>query len=96
LLSVRPTISGLYPLLIYFGQVYGALVKTYVLFRLDGQRWTRQNITADRKLSPREARVRTLTSVYLHGLALGVLATVVALATNLLSLPRFDALAGLF
>jgi glycosyltransferase Alg8 len=96
LLSVRPTISGLYPLLIYFGQVYGALVKTYILFRLDRQRWTRQNIAAEPGLSVGEARARSLTSVYLHGLAVGVLATVVALATNVLSMPRFDALAGLF
>ena len=96
LLSVRPTISGLYPLLIYFGQVYGALVKTYILFRLDRQRWTRQNISVQPVLSAGEARVRGLTSVYLHGLAVGVLATVVALITNVLSMPRFDALAGLF
>ncbi len=96
LLSVRPTISGLYPLLIYFGQVYGALLKTYVLFQLDQQSWTRQNITAEPELSAGEARLRGLTSIYLHGLALGVLATVVALATNILSLPRLDALAGLF
>jgi glycosyltransferase Alg8 len=96
LLSVRPTISGLYPLLIYFGQVYGALVKTYILFRLDRQRWTRQNIAAEPGLSFGEARARRLTSVYLHGLAVGVLATVVALATDVLSMPRFDALAGLF
>jgi glycosyltransferase Alg8 len=96
LLSVRPTISGLYPLLIYFGQVYGALVKTYILFRLDRQRWTRQNIAAQPQLSAGEARMRSLTSFYLHGLAFGVLATVVALATNILSMPRFDALAGLF
>jgi mannuronan synthase len=96
LLSVRPTISGLYPLLIYFGQVYGALLKTYVLFRLDQQSWTRQNITAEPELSAGGARLRGLTSIYLHGLALGVLATVVALATNILSLPRLDALAGLF
>ena len=96
LLSVRPTISGLYPPLIYFGQVYGALVKTYILFRLDRQRWTRQNIAANPGLSVGEARARSLTSVYLHGLAVGVLATAVALATNVLSMPRFDALAGLF
>jgi glycosyltransferase Alg8 len=96
LLSVRPTISGLYPLLIYFGQVYGALVKTYILFRLDRQRWTRQNITAASGLSAGQARARSLAAVYLHGLAVGVLATAVALATNVLSMPRFDALAGLF
>jgi mannuronan synthase len=96
LLSVRPTISGLYPLLIYFGQVYGALLKTYILFRLDRQRWTRQNIAAESGLSPGAARLRSLSSLYLHGLALGVLATVVALATNVLSIPRLGALAGLF
>ncbi len=96
LLSVRPTISGLYPLLIYFGQVYGALLKTYILFRLDRQRWTRQNIAARLALSTREARLRSLASLYLHGLAVGVLATLVALATNVLSVPRLDALAGLF
>jgi glycosyltransferase Alg8 len=96
LLSVRPTISGLYPLLIYFSQVYGALVKTYILFRLDRQRWTRQNITAASGLSAGQARARSLAAVYLHGLAVGVLATAVALATNVLSMPRFDALAGLF
>jgi glycosyltransferase Alg8 len=96
LLSVRPTISGLYPLLIYFGQVYGALLKTYILFRLDRQRWTRQNIAARLALSTREARLRSLASLYLHGLAVGVLATLVALATNVLSMPRLDALAGLF
>ena len=44
LLTVRPTISGLYPPLLYYSQVYGALLKTWVLFRLDRQRWTRQNI----------------------------------------------------
>jgi mannuronan synthase len=96
LLSVRPTISGLYPLLIYFSQVYGALVKTYILFRLDRQRWTRQNIAAKPELSPWQARARSLASVYLQGLAFGVLAAVVALATNVLSMPRFDALTGLF
>lgn len=96
LLTVRPTISGLYPPLIYFGQVYGALVKTYILFRLDRQRWTRQNIVAEPTLPDGEARARNLGSIYLHGLAFGVLATVVALVTNVLSLPRLDALAGLF
>jgi glycosyltransferase Alg8 len=83
-------------LLIYFGQVYGALLKTYILFRLDRQRWTRQNIAAESGLSPGGARLRSLSSLYLHGLALGVLATVVALATNVLSIPRLGALAGLF
>jgi len=87
LLTARPTISGLYPLLIYFGQVYGALVKTYILFRLDRQRWTRQNIALEIRLSPWQARLQGLASAYLHLLAIGTLIAAVALSTRLLSLP---------
>ena len=93
LLTARPRISGLYPPLIYFGQVYGALVKTYILFRLDRQRWTRQGIGADPP--PARARLQQLASAYLHLLALGVLVAAVAFATNLLSLPQLAA-GGLF
>jgi glycosyltransferase Alg8 len=88
LLTARPTISGLYPPLIYFGQVYGALVKTYILFRLDRQRWTRQNITFAARLSPWQSRLQTLGSAYLHVLALATLITTVALTARLLTLPR--------
>ncbi|MEM7521873.1 MAG: glycosyltransferase [Pseudomonadota bacterium] len=31
-----------HPFLLYFGQVSGAIIKTFVLFRLDRQKWTRQ------------------------------------------------------
>ena len=87
LLTARPTISGLYPPLIYFGQVYGALVKTYILFRLDRQRWTRQNIALEVELSPWQARLRNLGSAYLHILAIGTLIAAVALSARLLSVP---------
>ena len=96
LLTARPRISGLYPPLIYFGQVYGALVKTYIMFRLDRQRWTRQNITLDPQLAPWPARLRGLGSTYLHLLALGALVAAVALATNLLSLPLLGTARALF
>lgn len=96
LLTARPTISGLYPPLIYFGQVYGALVKTYILFRLDRQRWTRQNIGAGVRLASREARWQGFGSVYLHLLALGTVATAVALTTGLLSWPSFATATALF
>jgi glycosyltransferase Alg8 len=88
LLTARPTISGLYPPLIYFGQVYGALVKTYILFRLDRQRWTRQNIVLSVERSAWQARLQNLVSTYLHLLAIGTLITAVALTARLLALPR--------
>ena len=96
LLTARPTISGLYPPLIYFNQVYGALVKTYILFRLDRQRWTRQNIAVGTSLPTWEARLQRLGSAYLHALALAGLVVAVGLATNFLSLPRLSTAAALF
>lgn len=86
LLSVRPRVGGLWPLLLYYNQVYGALVKIFVLFRLDRQRWTRQNITLP---APHLAdRWRRLSSTFAHGLALAGLATAVAFATGLLAWPQ--------
>jgi glycosyltransferase Alg8 len=96
LLTARPRISGTYPFLIYYGQVYGALVKTYILFRLDRQRWTRQNISTARRLPRRQLRWQAVTSAYLHGLALAALVTVVAYATSILDLPSPSALRGAF
>ena len=41
-------IGPLYPALLYFNQIFTALVKVYVTFRLDRQSWTRQK-TASKK-----------------------------------------------
>ncbi|WP_028630894.1 glycosyltransferase family 2 protein [Metapseudomonas resinovorans] len=40
-----------YPMILYYNQVLGALVKVYVFFRLDRQSWTRQNTRLDRGLA---------------------------------------------
>lgn len=40
--TVRRQVSGTYPFLIYYNQIVGSLVKTWVLFHLDRQTWTRQ------------------------------------------------------
>jgi mannuronan synthase len=87
LLTVRPTISGLYPPLLYYSQLYGALLKTWVLFRLDRQRWTRQNIGWAPPLSRGQRLARAASSLGLHVLALAALTTAVALATGVLALP---------
>jgi len=95
LLTVRPRISGLYPPLLYYSQVYGALLKTWVLFRLDRQRWTRQNIGWAPTLTPAEGRWRAAASFGLHLLALASLVVAVALSTGLLALPSYALLARL-
>ena len=96
LLTVRPVVSGLYPFLIYYSQVYGALIKTFILFRLDQQRWTRQDISLSPLLTERQRRFRRLSSLYVHGLALFALASGVAFMTGALTLPPARTLAALF
>lgn len=96
LLTMRDTIGGLWPLLIYYNQVYGALLKTWVLFRLDRQRWTRQNIALQPRLGRWQERARALGSAYVHGLALLALIGSLALLTGALTLPPATTLAKLF
>jgi glycosyltransferase Alg8 len=91
LLTARPRLSGLYPPLIYFDKVNGALIKSYLLFRLDRQRPTRRSIASGVPLSPSRGRLQPLFSTYLHLLALGALVAVVALAIDLLSPPELAA-----
>jgi glycosyltransferase Alg8 len=54
------------------------------MFRLDRQRWTRQS-TSIASAGGREGRVRSLTSSYMHVLALGLLVAGVIFVTGLLS-----------
>jgi mannuronan synthase len=95
LLTVRPTISGLYPSLLYYTQVYGALLKTWALFRLDRQRWTRQNIAWASPLPPARRRLQAAASMGLHLLALAALSVGVALATGVLAFPSAATLRAL-
>jgi glycosyltransferase Alg8 len=90
LLMVRPRISGLHPLLIIVGRIHGAVLKTFVLFRLEREAWRLRDPAAER--SPWRERLAVVGSMYLHLLALGVLIAAVALVTNLVSLqPRAGA-----
>lgn len=43
LLSVRETVDWRYPLLLYYNQIVGSIIKTYIFFRLNRQKWTRQD-----------------------------------------------------
>ena len=62
-----------YPFLLYFSQIGGAAVKSFVLFRLDKQRWTRQSsVTAAAGSDlPLLAQLKKFSSLYTHALALG-------------------------
>ncbi|MGF1911720.1 glycosyltransferase family 2 protein [Vibrio kasasachensis] len=45
LLTSGHKIGPTYPLMLYFNQIFGALIKIYVVFRLNRQSWTRQKTT---------------------------------------------------
>ena len=71
-----------YPMLLYFGQIVGAAVKSYVLFRLDRQRWTRQSTALTASPAFGE-RLRAIGSTYVHILALGWLTFGIMLLSGL-------------
>lgn len=71
-----------YPILLYFGQIVGAAVKSYVIFRLDRQRWTRQSSALAARPALGE-RLRAMGSTYVHVLALGWLTFGVMLLSGL-------------
>ena len=58
-----------HPLILYFGQIAGAAVKTFVLFRLDRQKWTRQGVGGAGGPSL-AARAMAMESTLHHALAL--------------------------
>ncbi len=70
-----------YPFLLYFGQTMGAIIKSYVSFRLDRQKWTRQttSIGSGPGLS---GQITAFSSTYMHILALGWLVVAVLLLSQ--------------
>lgn len=83
LLVVRPSVSISYVPLLYFNQIFGSLVKIYVLFRLDRQKWTRQKTsfvttgsTWDSFGKLWSSRMMTLVAVLVYVSLLGAITSV--------------------
>ena len=62
LLTSRSKVSAWYPFLLYFNQIFGSMVKIYVVYHLDKQKWTRQNTTIDRGMSRAKQRALAFSS----------------------------------
>jgi glycosyltransferase Alg8 len=88
LLSARRQISWRYPFLLYYGQVYGALMKSWVMFRLDIQSWTRQKTKSDKNMSKSNVIWNRWTSHVMHATAIIVFICLIGLATGTLELPE--------
>lgn len=62
LLASGHHVGPAYPLILYYNQLFGALMKIYVFFRLDRQSWTRQNTRLKRRLGLYQTGFNTWSS----------------------------------
>lgn len=87
LLSARPVLSWYYPFLIYYNQIWGSCIKTYVFFRLDRQSWTRQKTKLNRGLTAFQEKWIGLTSATLHVTAILCFVTTIGLISGIVTFP---------
>lgn len=76
---VRGPFHPYFPALMFFGQVYGAVIKIHTTFRLHRQKWTRQDI--DKSTETKEQHV---VAVILETASYGAFVLAVAVATEFL------------
>ncbi|MFD2189291.1 glycosyltransferase [Pistricoccus aurantiacus] len=70
--------------LLYYNQISGALLKTYVSFRFNRQKWSRQGISAGEPQDIKAARRQRRMGHILHGFHAGLLVFLLLLATHIL------------
>jgi glycosyltransferase Alg8 len=93
----RRRFSPLWPILLYYNQIIGAVVKTYVASRLNQQKWDRQNIFAGESADPGQARRERRLSALIHTAKLAAFLLVLAFYAGALPVPTshsFRLLAG--
>jgi mannuronan synthase len=74
-----------FPFLLYFSQIAGAVTKSFIMFRLDRQKWTRQDSFSDAiGFSTAGQKLRAYSSTHMHALALGWLVIIVAYFNHLI------------
>lgn len=66
LLTARSRVSWTWPFLLYYNQIYGSAIKTYMLFHQDRQKWTRQNTVLPDPYDRSEQRWKRLGAVSGH------------------------------
>lgn len=83
----RGRFSLLWVPLLYYNQVGGALLKTYVSFRFNRQKWSRQGISAGEPDDPQAARRQRYMGHFMHGVYVVSMLFVLMLATGVLAPP---------
>jgi glycosyltransferase Alg8 len=94
LFSARPRVSIAYPFLLYFNQIFGSLVKTYIFFRLDQQKWTRQKTITTRNLSSLGKSLIRVGSLYMHVLSMALFFLTVGVFMGVFAVPRYWTVLG--
>ncbi|MDB5477782.1 MAG: glycosyl transferase [Alphaproteobacteria bacterium] len=87
LLTSRPVVSWYYPFLIYYNQIWGSLIKTYVFFRLDRQSWTRQKTKLNHNRTEGQQMFVNASSVAMHSVAIIVFVALIGMVSGLLTVP---------
>ncbi len=87
LLSSRRVLSWYYPFLIYYNQIWGSCIKTYVFFRLDVQSWTRQKTKLARGLNAKQQAMLKASSIALHCVALMCFISLAGLISGIFGVP---------
>ncbi|MET0180445.1 MAG: glycosyltransferase [Novosphingobium sp.] len=85
LMTVHQRSSWRYPFLLYFNQIYGSAIKTYILFHLDRQKWTRQKTVLAGGKASSEQRWIWLGSHAGHAFSVLLLVVVMGIALGVLS-----------
>ena len=81
--------SFLWPLLLYYNQFYGALLKIYMSFRLNTQGWNRQKVAGRKQINTWEV----YSTITLHATALLTFALLMSIVSGQFALPNTTALA---
>ena len=80
----RPSVSAAYPFFLYYNQIVGSFVKIYVLFRLDKQKWTRQNTTIKTDRSYWSELKTSVGSLAMHVFSFFIFVSTLALLSGVL------------
>ncbi len=87
LLAARNNVSAFYPFLLYYNQVVGSFIKTVILFRLDKQKWTRQQTTLQFGRSRTKERIISYGSTAMHIMTFTGFIVILAIAIEIIPLP---------
>jgi glycosyltransferase Alg8 len=77
-----------WPFLLLFNQILGAIMKNYVAFRMNRQKWTRQEISAGEPSNPTAVRLQRMGSNFVHATALLAFLVGILFYTGFFSVPE--------